>query len=158
MKTGQITITAPLLGSSDFNETQVFGAVVWLWMQDEHQSNMPLHALSQYLMPVLKHRQFIVAYEYDGQLHKPVAYLAWANMSAEAESRYVHSSTNALLPIDWTSGDRIWFTHWFTPFGHAAAFRRVVAQLWPTVCARALYHRGNERGLRVLTFRGQAVS
>ena len=153
-----LRITAPALNLPAHSNAEAFGAAIWLWMQMPDHQDLPLRALSALLLPAITHQQYIMAATQCGDQVQPVAYLAWANLSAEAESRYLHNPARGLAPEDWNSGDRMWFTDWFTPFGHAKAFHAALKELLPTGCARALYHRGNERGMRVLTFRGKTVS
>lgn len=158
MPSTRLIITAPALQATQRSEAEIFGSVVWLWLHSKTHQQMPLHMLSGVLLPALKARQFILASALDGSQERPVAFIAWANLSAQAESRYLHNANVALRPEDWQSGDRMWITDWFTPFGHASEFRRVVCQLLDQSCFRALYHRGHERGMRVLSFRGDQVS
>lgn len=157
MQSSPFTITAPALGVPGHSEAEVLGSVTWLWMHTPGHRDLPLHALNKLVLPALKTQQFILASAPDGDTMRPVAYLAWANFSADAESRYLQSAA-ALRPEDWNSGDRMWITDWFTPFGHSTEFRNTIEMLLPHSCSRALYHRGNERGLRVMTFRGRNVS
>ncbi|MWL73286.1 toxin-activating lysine-acyltransferase, partial [Escherichia coli] len=57
------------------------------------------------------------------------------------------------------SGDRIWFCDWIAPFGHTAAMSAPIRRdIFPDHVLRALYHRGAERGKRVMTFHGDRVS
>lgn len=158
MQYGNLIITAPYLEASDRSEAEIFGCVVWLWIHSKSQSDMPLSALALWLLPALKSKQFVLAYEADGQQSKPVAYMAWAELSAEAESRYVDNPALGLSPEDWRSGDRVWITDFFTPYGHAKPFADVIAAALPDFCFRYLYHRGQDRGMRVLYSRGNRVS
>ena len=150
-------ITAPALGAQAVSEAEVFGSVTWLWMQTPGHRDLPLYALNKVLLPPLKAQQYMLASASDGNTLRPVAYVAWANFNADAESRYLHSAA-AIHPEDWNSGDRMWITDWFSPFGHTAALRKTVGKLLADSCMRSLYHRGQERGLRVMTFRGDNVS
>jgi cytolysin-activating lysine-acyltransferase len=52
----------------------------------------------------------------------------------------------------------MWVTDWITPFGHAHDLYTTGRELLPQVCFRYLYHRGNERGLRVMSYRGRAIT
>lgn len=157
MRHKKLIITAPSVAAPDRSEAEIFGCVVWLWMNSKSQSDMPLSALALWLLPALKSRQFLLAYEADGQQTKPVAYMAWAELSAEAESRYVDNPALGLSPEDWCSGDRVWITDFFAPYGHAKPFSDVVTATLPDFCFRSLYHRGGERGMRILYFRGDHV-
>lgn len=158
MQYGNLIMTAPALAPSERSEAEVFGSAVWLWMNSKSQSDMPLSALSLWLLPALKAKQFLLAYEVHGDLNKPVAYMAWAQLSDEAESRYVNNAASGIRPEDWCSGDRIWITDFFTPYGHAKPFADAITATLPDFCFRSLYHRGAERGLRVLHFRGNHIS
>ena len=70
----------------------------------------------------------------------------------------MQQSPLALTEADWNSGERLWLNDWVAPFGHTAALSRLLQRhLFPNRCARALYHRGEERGLQVKTFQGIGV-
>lgn len=158
MQIDSLTITAPALSVAWRREAEVLDSVIWLWMQAREHRDIRLHAVSRLLLPALKHKQFILAWGHDGQQLRPVACMSWANLNSEAESRYLNNPTTALHPDDWNSGDRMWITDWFTPFGHTRKFRRAVEQLLSGRSARTLYRRGNERGVRVLALRGDQVT
>lgn len=158
MQIGSLHIIAPALGTTPIHsEAEVFGQVTWLWMRTPRYRDLPIKALAEVVLPPLKAQQFILATSLqDGQM-QPVAYIAWANFSADAERRYLNDPAS-LLATDWSSGDRMWVTEWFAPFGHTAEFSRLVRRVLPDTCWRTLQHRGNERGLRILHFRGDQVS
>ncbi len=158
MQYGNLIITAPLVAATELSEAEILGSVVWLWMNSKSQSSMPLSALSSWLVPALHTKQFLLAYEANGIHSKPVAYMAWAQLSQEAESRYVHNAATGIAPLDWNSGDRVWITDFFAPYGHAKIFADAIAATLPDFCFRSLYHRGADRGMRVLHFRGDHVS
>jgi cytolysin-activating lysine-acyltransferase len=160
MSSHSFKVTAPALGLPGHSEAEVLGAVTWLWLHSARHRELPLMALSQTLLTPLKAQQYILASADDGAGGmRPVAYLAWANLSAEAERRYLQCRSSALLPVqDWTGGDRMWMTDWVAPFGHTAQFGRLVTALLPESCFRLLYHRGDERGVRVKALRGDHVS
>jgi cytolysin-activating lysine-acyltransferase len=156
MRIDTLDITAPAIfgfGAS-FNEAEALGSAVWLWMHSPAHRDAPLHTLSALLLPAIKTRQFVLA----TQLGKPVFFLSWANLSEEAESRYLHNPPVCMPEADWNSGERMWILDWVAPFGHSRMMRHILERhLFPTWQARALYHRGNERGLRIKTFHGMAV-
>lgn len=157
MQIGSFHIMAPALGAPAHSEAEAFGAVTGLWMHTPGYQDVPLNILAGKVLPPIKTEQFILASTQEGGAMKPVAFMAWANFSAEAESRYLENAA-AIRPQDWASGDRMWAINWFAPFGHCAEFRRLVGQVLPNSCFRSLYHRGNERGLRVMNFRGDKVA
>lgn len=149
-----LDITAPGLIDEPWNEAAVFGSATWLWMHSKAHRDAPLHTLPTLLLPALKHRQFVLGTEHG----KPVFYLSWLNFDEAAEQRYLQQSPLTLTETDWNSGERLWLNDWIAPFGHTAALTRLLQRhLFANRCARALYHRGDERGLRVKTFQGIGV-
>jgi cytolysin-activating lysine-acyltransferase len=154
MRFQTLDITAPGLIDEAYSEAEVLGSAVWLWMHSVSHRDAPLHTLSALLLPALKRRQFILVAENA----KPVFYLSWANLSEEAERRYLRSPPVCMPEADWASGDRMWVLDWVAPFGHTRAMSRLLTRrLFANRCWRALYHRGSTRGLRVLSFRGIAL-
>ena len=141
-------------GNAAWTEAEVFGSAVWLWMHSQKHREIPLHVLSTLLLPAIKRQQFIIVSEHG----KPVFYLSWANLSAEAECRYIKNPSYAMREEDWNSGDRMWVLDWVAPFGHTKVISRLLVQhLFTNRWMRALYHRGNDRGLRVKTFHGIGI-
>jgi cytolysin-activating lysine-acyltransferase len=126
MQYGNLIITAPALNAPGHSEAEIFGSIVWLAMQANNKNRLPLQDLSQWLLPALRSQQFILANEnIDGQT-RPVAYMSWANLTPEVESRYVDNPDEGLRPQEWSGGDRMWVIDWMTPFGHSQSFRRAV--------------------------------
>ncbi|WP_310610199.1 toxin-activating lysine-acyltransferase [Limnohabitans sp.] len=158
MQYRNLIITAPALHASGHSEAEIFGSIVWLALQANNKNHLPLQDLSQWLLPVLQNQQFILASENIDGKTRPVAYMSWANLTAEIESRYVDNPDEGLSPEEWTGGDRMWVIDWVTPFGHSKAFRRAVGAALTGCCFKSLYHRGADRGLRVMLFRGDGVS
>lgn len=153
MRFDSLDVIAPGVPDAPCNEAEVMGSAVWLYMHSASHRSMPLHLLSVLLLPAIKRRQFVLATE-NGQ---PAFFLTWAMFSPDAERRYIARPPEAMPEADWTSGDRMWILDWVAPFGHTRASRQLLTRLFPTQNVRALYHRGDTRGLRVLHFRGIAV-
>ncbi|MEX3956600.1 toxin-activating lysine-acyltransferase [Trinickia sp. EG282A] len=154
MRNESLEIIAPGLLNTPCNEAEALGSAVWLWMHSAAHRDAPLHVLASALLPAIKHKQFVLAAE----AGKPVFYLAWASFCEAAEARYLSHPPELMLEADWASGDRIWILDWVAPFGHTRILRRLVARLFADRCLRSLYHRGDERGLRVMEFNGIAVT
>ena len=149
-----LDVIAPGLLQQEWRDAEAFGAATWLWMQASTRRETPVKWLSTLLLPPVAQRQFLLASEGG----RPVFYLSWAHFSAAAEHRYVNESHATLTPADWNSGDRMWIVDWIAPFGHTRTMQRLLkTQLLATKWARSLYHHGAERGLRIKTFRGDAV-
>lgn len=147
-------LIAPGFSDEPWNEAQALGSAVWLWMHSEAHRDTPLHGLNALLLPAIKHRQFIIGSEQG----RPVFYVSWGQFSAEAEQRYLDNPPISLPEGDWNSGERLWFHDWVTPFGHSSRVARLLLQrFFAERCIRALSHRGDERGLKVKTFKGIAV-
>ena len=154
MRYGSFDVSCPGVTGEEFSEAEMLGSAVWLWLHSTSHRIAPLHTLSALLLPALKYRQFVLISE----RNKPVAYLSWANLSEDAERRYLSNPPVCMPEADWVSGKRMWILDWVAPFGHTRVMSRLLAtRLFPSGLARALNHRGDTRGLRVLTFRGIAV-
>lgn len=157
MRFDSLDIIAPYLFGDEykFNEAEVVGSAVWLWIHSAAHRNVPLHMLSGSLLPAVENRQFVLASEKG----KPVFYLSWASLSKEAERRFLQTPSQCMPADDWASGERIWFLDWVAPFGHTQRMTSLIKrQLFPGWCARSLYHRGNEKGLRIKKHLGLTVT
>lgn len=91
----------------------------------------PLHTLPDLLLPVIKHRQYVVATEQG----RPVFFMSQAWLSPEAEARYLTQPAILMPQSDWNSGDRMWVCDWVAPFGHTPDMSRLVRQDIFPVCA-----------------------
>lgn len=151
---GQLDIIAPGLMEQNWSEAEALGSTVWLWMHSKSHQKIPLHTLTTLLLPAIKNQQFVLATEAD----RPVFYLSWANFSQQAELRYLQQHPGCMPEADWKSGDRMWALDWVAPFGHSGIMSQLLKQqLFANRCMRALYHRGNDRGLKIKTFHGKAM-
>lgn len=147
-------ITAPGFFDEPWSEAEALGSAVWLWLHSACHRDIPLHALNALLLPAISHRQFILG----RQNGRPVFYVAFSNLSLEAEARYLSQPAICMPAADWNSGERIWFNDWVAPFGHSVPVSRVLQRhFFANRCGRALYHRGEQRGLRIKKFQGVAV-
>lgn len=155
MRIGNLDIKAPLLLGGEQNEAEVLGATVWLWMHSPMHRDAPLHALPTLLLPIIKRQQYVLVVENE----RPVFFLSWAWLNEEAEARFLTRPSIEMKEEDWDSGDRIWFCDWIAPFGHTRAMQTLIRHdLFAEHCWRALYHRGAERGKRVVMFHGKHVT
>lgn len=146
-------IYAPGLLQQECSEALMFGSAVWLWMQSDLHRELSLQALSTLLLPAIKTRQFLLVTESD----KPVFYLSWALMDCSAEESFLRNPSTHFPEEAWVSGDRMWILDWVAPFGHTNSMRSLVKRLFPTKCFRWLYHRGGNKGMRILESQGNSV-
>lgn len=151
-----ITFVAPRLNHCVFNEAEMLGSIVWLWMQSDFHNTIQLKDLPALLLPAIKSRQFIVAIKEE----KPVFYLSWANLSAEAESRYINHVATDMPLEDWDSGDRMWVLDIVAPFGNIKTIISLLLSdgLLSSKCWRTLYHKGDKTGLIIKEFKGRHLS
>ncbi|AEN66083.1 toxin-activating lysine-acyltransferase [Enterobacter soli] len=155
MRIGNLDIKAPLILGGEESEAEVLGATVWLWMHSPMHRDAPLHALPTLLLPIIKRRQYVLISENE----RPVFFLSWAWLNEESEARYLTRPSIEMKEEDWDSGDRMWFCDWIAPFGHTSAIKKLIRDdIFPDHCWRALYHRGAERGKRVVMFHGGHIS
>lgn len=157
MATSPLILISPKIAPTTKNEAELFGAMVWLWMQSSTHRKCPLQELNRLLMPALKTGQFILALKND-QTQQPVGLLTWACLTPEAEQRYLQTLDETIQPIDWQQGDRPWVLDFVVPFGHIREMTTAIRQELPTVSFRFLYHRGDQAGLKVKYFKGNGVS
>lgn len=157
MNGSRLHLICPNAAPTDKSEAELFGAMVWLWMHSSTHRLCPLHELQRMLLPALKTGQFVLALQDDPQ-QQPVGLMTWAFLTPEAEHRYLQTLDRTLQPEDWRQGNRPWILDWVVPFGHTRAVITAVRHLLPQAHWRGLYHRGDETGLRVMQFKGAAVS
>ena len=154
MHSGGLQIIAPGLIEQTWSEAEVLGSAVWLWMHSSSHRHTSLDALPALLLPAIKHRQFILAAE----AGRPVFYLSWANLNAQTEQQFIQRHQIHMKDAEWNSGDRMWIFDWVAPFGHTMTMGGMLfCQLFANRCWRALSHRGEERGLKIKNFSGDAV-
>ncbi|WP_318374260.1 toxin-activating lysine-acyltransferase [Enterobacter sp.] len=155
MRVGEYDIKAPLILGGDENEAEVLGASVWLWMHSPLHRDAPLHALPTLLLPIIKRRQYVLV----AKDEQPIFFFSWAWLDRESEARYLTRPAIEMRDEDWASGDRMWCIDWIAPFGHTAAMGSLMRRdLFPDHCLRALHHRGQQLGKRVVMLHGNHVS
>jgi cytolysin-activating lysine-acyltransferase len=143
-------LVAPAFGHLAASDAESFGSAVWLWMQAAKLHDRPLYALDRMLLPAIQLGQYVLVMEIDDAgTKRPIAYLGWANLSAEAEAQYVISPITSLTREDWNSGDRMWLIDFVAPFGNASKLHAASKPLFAKASARFMYHRSHERGVRV---------
>ena len=155
MQIGAYDVHAPLMLGGDRSEAEVLGASVWLWMHSPQHRDLPLHALPTVLLPIIKHQHYLLV----SRGTQPLFFMSWMWMNAEAEARYLTQPAILVQEADWACGYRLWIRDWVAPFGETRAMRRLVTHsLFPDRCFRSLYHRGAEKGQRVINFKGDQIS
>lgn len=154
MRYGNFDIIVPQLSGEPCSEVEAVGAATWLWMHSAVHGPLPVASLATLLLPPIKRGQFLLVYE----AGRPVGYLAWAMFSEDAERRYLHQPSHTLPAEAWSSGDRIWIMDAVAPFGHTHSMRSFIThRLFFDRCFRTLYHRGAEKGLRIIEKHGAAL-
>lgn len=138
-----------------WSEAEVLGGVAWLWQYVPSLKNAPLSYFMARNVPYLQHQQFALFVEHE----RVVGYISWAYLDAATEQKYIQSQGHPFTLEESNSGDRLWIIDWFSPFGHSLDIKKIVSkQLFPLSFMRSLYHRGQERGLKVMTFKGAQLS
>lgn len=158
MKDSSFKIYAPAFDMPVHSDAEAFGCATWLWMHASKHREMPLLALDHRLLPTISLQQYVLVLEKTESSTRPIGYLGWANLSAEAESRYLHDPFNGLSNQDWNSGDRMWFVDFFAPFGHSKQLQALCKPFFSGISARYMYHRSHEHGVRVKTVAGSRVA
>ncbi|MBV8042330.1 toxin-activating lysine-acyltransferase [Pluralibacter sp.] len=155
MEWNGFTVQCPLVLGGSVNEAEVLGASIWLWMHSARHKGAPLETLPTSLLPVIKERQYVLAFKDD----KPAFFMSWAWFNEEAEQHYLMAHRLLLPESGWRSGDRMWVIDWIAPFGDTRQMAQLVLnELFPDSCFRSLWHHGADRGMRVKRFQGQNIS
>ncbi|MBU0587056.1 MAG: toxin-activating lysine-acyltransferase [Gammaproteobacteria bacterium] len=157
MKNSSFKIYAPAFDMPVHSDAEAFGVATWLWMHAKNHREVPLLALDHMLLPAINLRQYVLVLEEAQHGTRPIGYLSWANLSAEAESRYLNNPLKGLSNQDWNSGDRMWCIDFFAPFGHSRQVLALCKPFFSKASARYMYHRSHEQGVRVMTFTGPRV-
>ncbi len=91
-----------------------FGPVIMLYLQSAHRRFQFISDLEWLLIPPLMNRQckLFMKKSY------PFAYVSWAFLDGEAESRLVLNG-GKLRPQDWKCGENLWLVDIVAPFGGA---------------------------------------
>lgn len=151
----KLDLVAPGMTARHWNEAEVLGATVWLWMHSPAHRDLPVHKVPGLLLPAIERRQFVLG----SQAGKPLFYMSWAKFDAQAEQRYIQNQFTVAADDDWNSGNRLWIVDWIAPFGHTPTLARIVRRrLFRQWMGRMLYHRSDPRRPRIMTFRGSATS
>lgn len=149
MKIENIDIISPeLFPQEAFNETEAFGALVWLWAVSPIYQHAGVQEAAVNILPVLKNGQFAL---FSSNGH-PIAYCTWAYFDEETEWQYLQSDDVLRHPENRRSGNRMWLINWFAPFGDSRMMKRMLVHLFPKREIRWLYHLGSEKGKRIMRF------
>lgn len=155
MQIAGLQVYAPAFFSRELSDAGILGAVVWLWSHSVNHREIPLYSLADTVMPFITRQQYALFSENN----QPVAMISWAWFDALAEQRYLTQPYLHRPETDWLSGDRLWCMDWVAPFGHSKTIYRLLAGfLFSERCMRSQYHRGHQRGQRVLFMAGKNLS
>lgn len=84
MKIQGIEFMSPAKNGGKYNEAEIVGSAVWLWMQSETHREIALSDLSCLLMPAIKLGQFVLAVEkgirvqrFRGSTYSPLQAKQW---------------------------------------------------------------------------------
>lgn len=152
----EMRVIAPgLLPSQQYLDMELLGSVVLLLSQASDYADIPLKFLPTLVFPAIANKQFVLVLKND----QPIFYCSWAAFDKAAEERYLNNPAVSMPKADWACGERQWFTDWVAPFGHTGYITRQLRRtLFASDCKHSLYHRGDEKGLRVMTFKGSSVT
>lgn len=130
------------------------GKLSWLWMNSKLHADWSTRLMMRNLIPPVSLGQFEIL-EKDGL---PVAYVSWAFLSPEAELRYINSPSQIKLE-DWTSGDRMWFIDYVSPFSvrHTVELKSILRDRFDHRFARSLRVTPGSEKARVVTYFGKEV-
>ena len=132
------------------------GKIAWLWSASPLHQAFTTSLQARFILPAVELGNFHIL-EAHGM---PAAYCSWAMMSREAEARYVLNPSGMKLE-DWTSGDRLWFIDWISPFSSRFTWRlkqTMAEEKFPNSVARSYKVKGKSSKARVATFIGAKLT
>lgn len=103
------------------NNAALLGDIAWLMLRLQSRRDLPIRDFARLVMPPLARRQFRLFYDRD----VPVAYVSWARLSADAETRFI-ADPFALEPADWASGETVYIVDFVAAKG---AMRKIMRAL-----------------------------
>lgn len=132
-----------------------YGKISWLWANSKLHKSWSTAQQARFILPAVETRQYHIV-EDNGV---PVAYCSWAFITVDAEARFI-VSPNSLQPEEWTSGDRLWFIDWVSPFRtkHTWELQRAMSRKFPDQVARAYRVKPKNEKARVATFVGTELA
>ena len=99
------------------------GAVSLLAMKSQTHKYLFLSDYEWLILPAISAKQFVL---FRGQQNEPIAFISWANVSAQVEQR-LNEKNSKLQPADWKSGDTTYIMDIMSPFG---ASKTLLKQLY----------------------------
>jgi hemolysin-activating ACP:hemolysin acyltransferase len=97
------------------SNTSLLGETAWLMLRIEERRRWHVWDFARLVMPAIGQQQFRLYYH----AGVPIAYVSWAFLSADAETRFIADPTS-LRPEDWRSGDRAYIVDFVAPVGTLA--------------------------------------
>ncbi|WP_138465874.1 toxin-activating lysine-acyltransferase [Poseidonocella sp. HB161398] len=131
------------------------GQISWLWMNSGLHADWSTRLMMRNVIPPVSLGQYEILRE--GCV--PVAYASWAFFSEEAELRYI-KTPSAIRLEDWTSGDRLWFIDYVSPFSlrHTLQLKSRLRARFENRFARGLRVVPGATKGRVVTYIGKDIS
>ncbi|WP_405108774.1 toxin-activating lysine-acyltransferase [Phaeobacter sp. BS52] len=133
---------------------QTYGKIAWLWSNSVLHRDWTVSQQAGFILPAIANQQYYIV-EKDGF---PVAYCSWALLDEDTESAYI-LNPNHLNPDRWTSGDRLWFIDWISPFSpkYSWTLRSALVKRYPDKVARALRVKKDNETARIASFTGHGL-
>ena len=151
-------VHAPGLGRSVMDSAAAFGAAVSLAMSAPKAKHLAVYELEQIILqPQTAQSHVLVAKQVSGSW-SPIAWLAYANLSAEYERTYMRNPNQPLPTSAWRSGDRLWALNLIAAAGYASELRPVLKNLFASRTARSLSPHSYSRGQKVVVWRGSGCT
>ncbi len=148
----EISVIAPSLYPAErYSEAEVLGSMLYLWNKDSYYRQISVESMMDLVVPIIKHKQFIMFFKDN----EPVGYFVYAYFDEELEQEYLENNFLTEKYIQAKTGRQLWFLSIFSPSGYSKQMIDIAKQkLFPSSHAKSLYHRGKDKGLKVLNFYG----
>ncbi|MEQ1788863.1 MAG: toxin-activating lysine-acyltransferase [Rickettsiales bacterium] len=134
--------------------SRLLGDIITLMTQSPAHSNYKIQHFSSVVLPPVQLNQFRI---YHDAKKRPVGFVSWAMLSAEAEDKFLNHAT-PLTMEEWASGDIIYIMEFIAPYGHAQKITADLKKRYPNQKAHAVrYDTTGKNGKVVTTFYGENV-
>lgn len=114
---------------------RLIGEITTLMMYSKVHSKFMVLDIPDIILPPIHLNQFRI---YRDRNKKPIGFVSWANFDDKTERKYINGYILRSLE-EWNSGDRLFFTDFIAPFGHAKKiFKDLTHNIFPDRYARTL--------------------
>lgn len=151
MKVSNINIISPNIFNEPYSEAEVLGSMLYLWNQQDYYRQISIESAFDLVIPMIKTKQFALF----SKDNFPIGYICWAFMNEVTEQDYFQNNGEIERFVTCNNGENLWILSLFSPLGYSKTIYQLMREyIFPNHHAKSLYHRGKEKGFKILNFYG----